>query len=302
MLPNPQVSRRLALVILPLALVPSLAGAQARTGITINEENVRPESVTSSRDGAVYFGSMGKGTIYRALPGSSVAEPWITAGAAGLTNVLGVLAHDASGTLWVCQNSTGGRDGAPATGQTALRSFDLSTGAAKGTYPFPNNGGVCNDITVADDGTVYATETVPNRIVRLRRGADVPEVWFTDPQLGSADGIAQLADGALYVNGFRGNGLFRIPINADGSAGSIQRIETSLQLDRPDGLRPVGAMKLLQTEQGGRLAELIIDGTRAEMRVIKDGLSRASAVTVIGDQAVVLLDFERSVIVPYPRR
>ena len=67
--------------------------------------------------------------------------------------MLGVLADDKTNTLWVCQNATGGRGGAPVAGQTALRSFDLKSGAAKGTYPFPPNSGVCNDIAVSADGT-----------------------------------------------------------------------------------------------------------------------------------------------------
>ena len=64
-------------------------------------------------DGTLYFGSMATGTIYRAAPGAARAEPWILASAAGLTNVLGVLADDRTNTLWVCQNAAGGRGGAP---------------------------------------------------------------------------------------------------------------------------------------------------------------------------------------------
>ena len=111
--------------------------AQSRTEVTINDTGVQPENLTSSQDGTVYFGSMTKGTIYRAAPGAARAQPWILASATGLTNVLGVLADDKTNTLWVCQNATGGRGGAPVAGQTALRSFDLKSGAAKGTYPFP---------------------------------------------------------------------------------------------------------------------------------------------------------------------
>ena len=107
--------------------------------MTINDTGVSPENLTSSQDGTVYFGSTAKGTIYRAAPGAAQAEPWILASTTGLTNVLGVLADDKTNTLWVCQNATGGRGGAPVAGQTALRSFDLKSGAAKGTYPFPPN-------------------------------------------------------------------------------------------------------------------------------------------------------------------
>src|SRR6476469_3368638 len=111
--------------------------AQTRTQITLSDTAVSPENLTSSRDGTVYFGSMTNGTIYRAAPGAARAEPWILASTAGLTRVLGVLADDRTNTLWVCQNATDGRGGAPVTGRTALRSFDLKTGAARGTYPFP---------------------------------------------------------------------------------------------------------------------------------------------------------------------
>ena len=138
-----------------VALVPfaPLVRAQTRAEITINDTGVQAENLTSSQDGSVYFGSTAKGTIYRAAPGASQAEPWIQASTAGLSNVLGVLADDKTNTLWVCQNNTGGRGGAPVLGQTALRSFDLKTGAAKGTYRFAANGGVCNDMAVATDGT-----------------------------------------------------------------------------------------------------------------------------------------------------
>ena len=91
--------------------------------------------------------------------------------------MLGVLADDKTNTLWVCQNNTGGRGGAPVVGQTALRSFDLKSGAAKGTYSFQSNGGVCNDMAVAADGTVYATESFANRIHRLKPGAKALDLW-----------------------------------------------------------------------------------------------------------------------------
>jgi sugar lactone lactonase YvrE len=280
----------------------SAVPAQGRSAITINDTGVQPENVTSSADGSVYFGSMLKGTIYRAVPGATQAEPWLLASEVGLTNVLGVLAHDASNTLWVCQNSTGGRGGAPVTGQTALRSFNLTTGTPKDRYDFPSNGGVCNDIAVGADGTVYATESFANRIHRLRPGATALDVWFTDAQIGVIDGIALLSDGAVYVNGFNSGRLFRVPVRADGSAGALEPITTSLPLTRPDGLRSVGPMTLLQAEQGGRLAELRVTGARAEVRVIRDSLPRASGVTLVGGNAMVLVELSRAVVVPYPPR
>jgi hypothetical protein len=246
----------------------TVARAQGAAEVTINATGVQAENLTSSRDGTLYFGSMATGTIYRALPGAARAEPWIAASAAGLTRVLGVLADDRSNTLWVCQNATDARAGAPVTGQTALRAFDLKTGAAKGTYPFPPDAGVCNDIAIAPNGTAYASESFRGRIHRLRPGATALEVWASDSALSVIDGVAMLADGAVYANNFMSGKLFRVPVNADGSAGTIVPIETSQPFVRPDGLRSVGPRTLLQAEQQGRVTELTIDGNRADVRVV----------------------------------
>jgi sugar lactone lactonase YvrE len=294
-----RAARGLLVAVVALATIAPIVSAQGRPEITIKDTAVTPENLTSSRDGTVYFGSMTKGTIYRAAPGAAQAEPWILASATGLTRVLGVLADDKSNTLWVCQNATGGQGGAPSSGQTALRSFDLKTGAAKGTYPFPPNSGVCNDIAVSADGTAYASESFRGRVHRLKPGATALEAWVTDPQLSVIDGLAFLGDGSLYVNEFMSGKLFRIPVNADGSAGAIVPIETSMPLNRPDGLRTAGPQKLIQAEQQGRVAELTISGNRAEVRVLKDGLTRAAGVTVVGDTALVLVELTKAVAVPY---
>ena len=270
-----------------LTCLGSVGDAQSRTEVTIADTGVTPENLTSGRDGTVYFGSMAKGTIYRAAPGAARAEPWILASATGLTNVLGVLADDRTNTLWVCQNATGGRGGAPVVGQTALRSFDLTSGAPKGTYPFPPNAGICNDIAVAADGTAYVSESFRGRIHRLRPGATQLEVWVADQQLDVIDGLALLADGGVYANNFSSGKLYRISVNTDGTAGPLVPIETSLPLVRPDGLRAAGPKTLIQAEQQGRVAELTIDGSRASVRVVREGLPRASGVTVVGDSAFV---------------
>lgn len=295
-------NRQLTLGVVTFASLSVLAAAQGRGEITINDTGVQAENLTSGQDGTVYFGSTAKGTIYRAPPGASQAEAWIQASTAGLTNVLGVLADDKTSTLWVCQNNTGGRGGAPIVGQTALRSFDLKSGAAKATYPFPTNGGVCNDMAVAADGTVYATESFANRIHRLRPGAKELDLWVpASEQLAGVDGVAILADGAVYVNTFFTGRLFRIPVNPDGSAGALVPIETSLPLARPDGLRTVGPQTLIQAEGQGRLTELTIDGNRATVRVLQEGLAAATGVTIVGTNALVLVERAKAVAVPYRR-
>ena len=290
--------RALAIYLLVALPIGATAGAQSRPEIEVNDTMVSPESITSSQDGAVFFGSTAKGTIYRAAPGAARAEPWILPGTTGLINTLGVFADDKGNTLWVCSSATGGRRGTPPVGETTLRTYDLRTAAVKAVYPFPG-GGLCNDMAIAADGTAYVTDTTGGRILRLRPGAKVLDVWAADPLLAIVDGIALLADGAVYVNTFTTGRLIRVPVGADGAAGPLTSLELSLPLVRPDGLRTVGRNRMLQAGGGGRLEEITINGNRAEVRVLREGLTGATAVTLVGGTAYVLVDRLKAVPVPY---
>ena len=295
------IARTFILAVMTFTALSPLVRAQGRTEITINDTGVSPENLTSSQDGTVYLGSRGKGNIYRAAPGASQAEPWIQAADTGLTNVFGVLADDKTATLWVCSNSTGGRGGSPVVGQTAVRTFDLKSGAVKGNYPIPG-GGICNDIALAADGTAYITETSGNRVLRLKPGATTPEVWVVDQQLAGVDGVSVLADGAVYVNTYFSGHLCRIPVAADGSAGPIVQLETSIPIEHPDGLRVVGPRTLLQIENQGRVTEITVDGNRADVRVIGETPNGATGITLVGDTALALVSGARAVAVPYRPR
>jgi sugar lactone lactonase YvrE len=260
--------------------------AQDRSTITFADGRIFPESLTSAKDGAIYFGSLGTDSVYRADPKSSVAQVWIKPKTSGLMTVLGVLADDRAGVLWVCASATGGRNGQPAVGETALKAFTLKDASLKASYPFPG-GGLCNDIAVARDGTVYATDTTQGRILRLKQGASALDVWASDPmQLATADGIALLGDGAVYVNSVGQGTLMRIAVKKDGSADAIVKLEPSRPLMGPDGMRSIGSKTLLLVE-GGRLDEVTIDGTKASVKVLKEGMNGPTAVTLVGDRAYV---------------
>jgi len=265
-------------------LLCSLQAADRMT-ITFADGRIFPESLTSSKDGALYFGSLGQKAVYRAAPGSSQATVWIKPETAGLNTVLGVLADERAGVLWVCSSTSGGRNGAPVVGETALKAFTLKNAALKASYPFPGNG-ACNDIAVAPDGTVYATDTSGGRVLRLKKGATALDVWISDSkQLATADGIALLSDG-VYVNSVGQNTLMRIPVNKDGSAGAITKLEPSRPLQGPDGMRAVNGTTMLLVE-GGRLDQVSINGTKAEITVLKEGMNGPTAVTLVSGIAYV---------------
>ena len=128
--------------------------------IRIAGERVFPESIASDAAGNLYIGSNG-GTIYRTRTGARQAEPWIVPSAAnGLRSLFGVFADEGRKVLWAC--SIPNLFAQPRqTGTSVLKAFDLATGELKASHEFPaDKPSACNDIAVARDGTVYATETL----------------------------------------------------------------------------------------------------------------------------------------------
>jgi hypothetical protein len=261
------------------AFLLALGTVAAQTQVTIHDDRPFPESLTSTADGSLYFGSTTKGIVYRSAPGAAMAEPWITS---GLQNVLGVLADEKSNTMWVCANQTPG--GEP----TALKAFDLKSGAAKGSYPFTGGTGLCNDIAMGADGSAYATDTRGARILKLKPGAAALEVWAKDDQLAAADGLAFSDASTLVVNTYSSGRLVKIPVSADGSAGAVTLLQLSQPLVRPDGMRVSGPHQFLLTEGAGKLDRITVDGDHAKIEVIKDGYTSPTAVTLVGSNAFVL--------------
>lgn len=275
-----------------LALLTAVLGltlvirAATRMEITFADDRIFPESLSSTKNGAVYLGSLRRGSVYRAAPNSSKAERWIDPKSNGLQTVLGVFADEPASTLWVCSSAMS-LDGAPVAGETALKAFSLKNASFKASYAFPGNG-LCNDIAVATDGTVYATDTTGGRVLRLKKGATALDVWAADPMLlATIDGIALLIDGSIYVNSVGQGTLLRIPVKADGSAGIITKLETSRLLQMPDGMRSVAGKTMLLVEGAGRLDEVTINGDKAEINVVKEGLTGPTAVTLVGGIAYV---------------
>ncbi|HEX4348278.1 MAG TPA: hypothetical protein VHZ73_11950 [Vicinamibacterales bacterium] len=270
--------------------------------VTINDTMVSPESVTSSADGAIIFGSTTKGNVYRAAKGAAAADVWIQASATGLQRVLGVFADAAHQTLWVCSSAAPGRGGAPATGETGVKSFDLSTAAPKGSYAFPGGTGTCNDMAIDKVGNLYATDTSGARVLRLKAGATTMDQWAADPLLNSADGIVVMGDGNVYVNTFGTGTLVKIPIGTDGAAGAPAKLDLSRPLVRPDGMRSVSATRMLLIEGDGHLDEVSIQATQAEITTLKDGFMGPTAVTLVGNTAYVLEGRTKVTAVPYTAR
>lgn len=271
-----------------LCLLSSMALAQRPAeDVRIDDTEVFPESVTSSRDGTIYVGSV-KGNVYRALPQSSTATPWIRYSEAnGILTILGVLADESSNTLWLCSvpNFFGPER---SEGISALMAFDLSSAEQKGVYVFPPPASVCNDITIAADGTAYVSDTSNGRIFTLVPGADQLSLFGEDESLIGIDGLAFSGDGILYVNNVRSNQLIRVAIT-DVGMGELTQLNVSIELGGPDGFRLIEGNRFLQAEGTiGRLSVVTIEGDNAQVDILNDELVSSPGATPVGNTAYVI--------------
>lgn len=253
--------------------------------VTIPQPRAFTESISADAAGNLYAGSS-QGIIFRAAPGSDTAVAWIKPDDTNkIKQLLGVVAHDPTNTLWVC--SIPGFGGPPAPGaESAAVAFDLKTGAFKARYVLPGPNATCNDITVGQFGKVWIAETSGGRIFSIAPDAKEVKLEVQDAELNGVDGIAFTADNLLYANNTRANTFFRVNRDGNGNFQSLTKLNVSMELKGPDALRLYKGNQLLQAETGNnRIALLTINGDNVDVKVLSDKFQGPASVTSIGDTA-----------------
>jgi sugar lactone lactonase YvrE len=167
----------------------------------------------------------------------------------------------------------------PSVGQSALKAFDLRSGALKASYPLPGPKAACNDVAIAPDRTLYVTDTSQGRILTLRRSEKALALYSDDPALRGADGIAFAGDGTLYINSVSTNALLRVDRKPDGSFAGATKLALSQPIAGPDGLRPIGRNRFLQAEgNASKVTIVTITGDQAEIRDLATGIPSTAGV------------------------
>jgi len=264
------------------ALVAGFAHSASAADILIADAKSQPESLTMAPGGVLIVGSASSPFVYKVRSGSTTAEKFVDASAEGAgTFFFGMLADASTNTLWTCQ-LTPVPNTKPVQRHTALRSFDLEDGSPKIRWNLPGDSNTCNDFAIGPDKALYITDTTNSKIYRLPAGASAAELFLEHRALYGIDGITFL-DGTLYVNNVFSNNLYRIPVDAAGKAGEPVDIWMDQPIKGPDGMRAANG-KLLVAENGsGKISVITVNGDKASVSVIKEGLKTPTAVEPAGD-------------------
>jgi streptogramin lyase len=249
--------------------------------VLVGDAKSQPESLTIAPNGDLIVGSASTPFVYKVKKGSSTAEKFIDASAEGAgTFFFGQLAE--GNTLWTCQ-LTPVAGVTPVQRHTALRGFDIATGKEKLRWELPGANTTCNDFTVGPDKALYISDTGNAKIYRLAPGAKAAELYLDHRNLTGIDGLTFL-NGTLYFNSVFFNNLYRVPVGADGKPGAPVQIWMDAPVKGIDGMRAANG-KLYVAENGsGKIHSLtLLDGDKAHVTVLKEGLQQPTGVEPAGD-------------------
>jgi hypothetical protein len=261
-----------------VALCAVIAAVADAATVTVPERS-QPESITVADNGDLILGSASSAKIYRAKKGSEEAEVFVDVSTDGGGSFLGVLADAATATLWACQIYATTPGNPP---RSALRAFDLKTGAPKFRWDLPGEKNLCNDFVVGPDKALYISDTLGAKIWRLRPGTSIPEMFSDDRSLYGIDGITFIGD-TLYENNVIFNKLYRVPMDASGHAGKPVDIWMDKPVKGPDGMRAAKGKLFLTENAAGKVDMVTVSGDSASIAVLQEGLATPTAIEPTAD-------------------
>jgi len=266
---------RFSKIAISFAALFALSAPVMAAEILIKDDKSQPESLAAAPDGTLIVGSASTPYVYKIKPGSTTPEVFIDASAEGPgTFFFGQLVD--GDTVWSCM-LTPVANTTPVQRHTALIGSDLKTGARKLRWNLPGENSTCNDFAVGPDKALYISDTANAKIYRLAPGAQSAELWLDNRLVTGIDGLTFL-NGVLYYNSVFFNNLYRVPADANGKAGTPVQIWMDAPVKGIDGMRTYNG-KIVQAENGsGKVHMLTIDGDRAHVTVLKEGLSQPTAI------------------------
>ncbi|MCK7613457.1 hypothetical protein [Roseibium sediminicola] len=276
---------RFAHWLLPAILIITPASAGEVERISLPGKHLFPESIAMDSRGGTYVSSVTRAEILYLDSETRQISGFVERGSFGLASVGGLQLGPEEKVLYAC-NSDLGLTEHPTESGPALLAFDVAERRLVSRWELPG-GGLCNDLAIAEDGTIYVTDSFMPRILSLPPGGSELTPFLVDERFSgqgfNLSGIVILED-RLIVSKFNSGELFSVDLATRNVV--PLRLDKSLQM--PDGIAVVGSDTLLVAESGGRVSRVVVSSETAAVTVLADGLRAPSDVMAAGKQVFVL--------------
>jgi hypothetical protein len=175
------------------AFAPIAARMEANMAAIGEEGSVRefsdsehlPEAITYDRKKNLYIGSVRSGSILKASKKSETLT-LISQASGGIFDL-----EIRGGTIWAAVNNQLAYEGADAENKFAsVMAFNAKTGAPIREIRAGDSEAIIGDIEVAKDGTIYASDSITPRILKMAPNGQTLDEFATDPRFVNLQGIA----------------------------------------------------------------------------------------------------------------
>lgn len=173
----------------------------AQPAFSISESDLIPEGISwSESQRRFYLGSVKRRIIE--VDDAGHAWDFVAPAADGLGVVVGLRVDDVRGELWAASERMSPQPGLV----RGVFRYRLSDRKLLAKYLVRDGeADLVNDLTVAPDGTLYATASNSGSLIRIRPGSAVAEIFLPPHTLPDPNGITVSADGQfLFVAGWYG--------------------------------------------------------------------------------------------------
>lgn len=247
-----------------------------------------PEGVEYDQtNNRILTGSLAEGSVLQLHPDGRVttvvADP-------DLVSSVGIEVDELRDRLLVANSDRTVFEGTSA-GQAELAVYDLTSGDRialvdlAATVSDPDATHFANDAAVADDGTVYVTDTMFNAVYRVTLEYEASLLHQFDDDAGGPNGIEVHPDGYLLVA--RGAELWKVPVNDPGASAPVSLAEP---VPGGDGIVWSAGRLAIVSNSDSRVVALTStdDWTTAEVAGVATFDTPATTAAVVDDEVYVV--------------
>jgi hypothetical protein len=204
------------------------------TAFTINNKRLHIESITQTKSGEFFLGSIHQRKIVRS-DGKGNFSDFTTNGKHGMTSVFGLKVDQSEKYLWACASPLPEMENFDTLAQSAIYKFEIKTGTLVDKFePNDSIGHIFGDLTISPAGNIFISDTKTNIIYTVNEKTKTLDEYFTSKEFWNIQGITFSEDGkSMFISDYI-KGIFKLETESE----TLRALKSSL----PESLKSIDGL------------------------------------------------------------